>query len=616
MKRLMGCAVVAVGVLFACTVPEWNPEDRDCDAQSRCIEGYTCVAGMCRRNGEPLPGTATLTMELLPGPSTPDGGADFRYTDPLRPDARHRDEEVVVRVRASQALPDAGPLSVALKGVEGPESSHLRVGDCDAGPFCKEVTFGLWSPPLRAFRGEFTATASIRDSEGNTLTASTSIPVTRWKWSFAGKAGVIQTSPAIGAGGTVYFGTGGAEGRVFALAPEGVVRWSRVVGRVTSGPAVGAFVNGRERVYVSVDASAVHSTHTKVLVALSSEGALPIYGCSRQAEDSYATPLVLTTTRMSTDPADVETVVTQVELPKVGTEHAAQLVAFRPDDTGTNPCMEPIPSTDDSPPVFGGMVAHGLDVYATGYPGIQGFRFIADGWVKVPSATSNMPWEMSGLALSRNATHVVTAGADFDDSQSAVMRTLTNAGNPDAGVEYVAARGEPPIRDLVLGAADGGETLYFGHDAEDGALTAVGLVDMARLRSVPGAGVIPNAPVLGAAGVLYTASGPQSRGAEVSAWEASTLKLLWRLSDSVAPVAGWQSSSTVFSSPSPALDCARARSGSARDEELGTLYVPGADGVLYAIIVDSRGLDTNAPWPRFQHDARNTGNAATPLACP
>ncbi len=43
-----------------------------------------------------------------------------------------------------------------------------------------------------------------------------------------------------------------------------------------------------------------------------------------------------------------------------------------------------------------------------------------------------------------------------------------------------------------------------------------------------------------------------------------------------------------------------------------TGYVPAANGLLYAVILDGR-LDATAPWPKAFHDPRNTGNAATPL---
>ncbi len=39
-----------------------------------------------------------------------------------------------------------------------------------------------------------------------------------------------------------------------------------------------------------------------------------------------------------------------------------------------------------------------------------------------------------------------------------------------------------------------------------------------------------------------------------------------------------------------------------------TAYLAGADGTLYAIIVDG-ALDTSAPWPKAFHDPQNTSNA-------
>ncbi|WP_242360322.1 pyrrolo-quinoline quinone [Anaeromyxobacter sp. SG17] len=43
---------------------------------------------------------------------------------------------------------------------------------------------------------------------------------------------------------------------------------------------------------------------------------------------------------------------------------------------------------------------------------------------------------------------------------------------------------------------------------------------------------------------------------------------------------------------------------------MSTAYVAGADGKLYAVIVDGE-LDTSAPWPKAFHDPRNTNNAGT-----
>jgi outer membrane protein assembly factor BamB len=43
---------------------------------------------------------------------------------------------------------------------------------------------------------------------------------------------------------------------------------------------------------------------------------------------------------------------------------------------------------------------------------------------------------------------------------------------------------------------------------------------------------------------------------------------------------------------------------------MSTAYVSGADGKLYAVVVDGQ-LDTSAPWPKAFHDPRNTNNAGT-----
>ena len=50
---------------------------------------------------------------------------------------------------------------------------------------------------------------------------------------------------------------------------------------------------------------------------------------------------------------------------------------------------------------------------------------------------------------------------------------------------------------------------------------------------------------------------------------------------------------------------------------LGVLYVGSVSGSFYAIVVDSPGLESTAPWPKYQHDVRNTGNPTTPIqSCP
>ena len=65
------------------------------------------------------------------------------------------------------------------------------------------------------------------------------------------------------------------------------------------------------------------------------------------------------------------------------------------------------------------------------------------------------------------------------------------------------------------------------------------------------------------------------------------------------------------------LDCSRSSDGGVMSGMPGVLYAASQDGKVFAILVDSTGLDPSAPWPKYQHDSRNTGNPGTPITvCP
>ncbi|MEQ1731926.1 MAG: hypothetical protein ABL982_26425 [Vicinamibacterales bacterium] len=113
--------------------------------------------------------------------------------------------------------------------------------------------------------------------------------------------------------------------------------------------------------------------------------------------------------------------------------------------------------------------------------------------------------------------------------------------------------------------------------------------------SVPGA----TTPVLGNAGWVYATA---NDGLVVATDQALSVK--W--TKVLAPSLGGQ----VFASPT--LDCNRTRPGSGT----GIHYFATTTGWVVAYITDSPGLDVNAPWPKYQHDARNTGRVGLSVACP
>jgi hypothetical protein len=113
------------------------------------------------------------------------------------------------------------------------------------------------------------------------------------------------------------------------------------------------------------------------------------------------------------------------------------------------------------------------------------------------------------------------------------------------------------------------------------------------------------APAVGRGGNLYTVN----TDGEVRAWTPGSTAPLW--ATKLEPGAG------EATNLSPTLDCLREPSGQAVvNSRLGVLYVT-AETQVHAFIADSPGLDPEAPWPKYQHDARNTGNPDTPvLRCP
>jgi hypothetical protein len=123
------------------------------------------------------------------------------------------------------------------------------------------------------------------------------------------------------------------------------------------------------------------------------------------------------------------------------------------------------------------------------------------------------------------------------------------------------------------------------------------------------------APVLGNGGLLYAVGG----GGVLTVRRQSDLTEAWS--------GGLATASGVGGVAQMALDVYRDANGAkvcplAAGRTLGMLYVltkSGATATLHAIVVDSPGLDGTAPWPKYQRDNGNTGNANSDMSfwtCP
>jgi outer membrane protein assembly factor BamB len=165
--------------------------------------------------------------------------------------------------------------AVATIGVASPRDTLRFYGDNvqlvatardGLGNVVSSATFTWWSSNEPAVTVSGTGMATALASDTATIRASSGgqtgpvvVTASFLRWSFATGARV-STAPAVGADGTVYFGLPAYDDNVYALRPDGTVRWSFSTGYWVESVAVGA----AGAVYVSA-----HNLYT-----LSPDGAL------------------------------------------------------------------------------------------------------------------------------------------------------------------------------------------------------------------------------------------------------------------------------------------------------------------------------------------------------
>ena len=527
----------------------------------------------------------------------PDGGTS--YADPNPGGFSNpwpRDQQVPVELRTNEPNLDPGSVRVALRGTDNVPGTAVPVSrvtaGCDAG-FCGVAVVNLWEPRFDAFRGTLGLDVQGQDRAGNLGSTSPSAPqvnVTRWKWAFNVPGATISATPAVGEQGTVYLGTTAAsEGKVFALRSDGTKQWETPVGPV-AGLAVGAFDGGVESIYVAANTA----SNRAVLYALSStDGGTTVRCPSGTSEHTGQVRSAVAVTTTGTAPDLIET-----GMAIVNNAPNTRLYLIRPELSGSDQCVASNPgfglpnaSQDSSVAVNGTTL-----FYPTATASIVGYTIFGSAvdWTASTGATP-----VYGLALSGGT---LVGGASGAVATSGGLYSVPVTGGTTATLLSGTAGGR--IWNPIIGP--GGVNAFFGQDTGDaqGELEKYDLPNKTMARPpVPNVGVLRYAPALGSNEVLYTAA---SSDAVVTAWNANDFSQRWTVTLGAAA-----------SSASVTLDCARNASGAVAAGKPGTLYVP-AGGTLYAISADSPGLNRDAlAWPKFQHDARNTGNAATPITtCP
>jgi hypothetical protein len=558
---------------------------------------YTLVARYPEVPLESAPRTVTvdrtppaLTVTIAPPPvrPAPDGGTTYTDSDLANVTAYRRDEQAEVTVASTSSDVTSVQASVAIgsdPALSLGSVPSVPVDQCGGPPvaWCGKITVNLWEPQMNAFRETFAVQVVGEDDVGNQATARDSDRLTRWKWVHQIASGhAIRATPAIGPAGSIVVGTAlanGIDGKLVSLNHDGSKRWENPIGAVVSSPIVGRDNGGATPIYAAFRTSGGAELRT----LNSADGALANPSCGPYTAGTSVAAMTLASTLVA-EPASIESAVALVN------GSGGILVVYRP--LG-DPGVRCLPAAN----------AGGMN-FPSGISSIGTRVFYGD------SSGRLRGYEVGG------GTPITLPGWPIGDA-GVEMRALVHTGQELAG----GGPGITTAPSLVSVSPDGGQigwtiptggalwypvvdstgTLYAGRN-DDRLVTAT--TTPTTIDAFEAGGVIQSAPLLGQGNIVYYATASGTLTARMVSALSSELWSIGGLGDVEA---------------SPNIDCARGVGGSPLAARPGVLYLATNAPRIYAFVVDSRGIDTTAPWPKYQHDPRNTGNADTPLSeftCP
>jgi hypothetical protein len=419
-----------------------------------------------------------------------------------------------------------------------------------AGEWVAEVPLGEY--PFPHFSGPLQVTVTAEDQAGNAASSSTVVTVERLRWATAAEtvSPPQLTGPAVDGAGKVL--VGGSNARLYTFAPDGSAPSSVAVGSIAiaAAPSIGP---------------------TAIWVA-SQDGRI-------YALDAAGT--VLNAGGCNTSSLPVGTPALSAGSPEVsftGTTTAKALYAARAspllcDGTTIGDGFASSAVVAGTGNIFAATATSGGSVSVQRFTDPGTGLLTGDWQVSAGTGTeAHLAIDGAGRVL-LNPNGTLFAVTDGGTSGSAAALTTLSGRSVESPL--VLANG-----DIVVGAAGGKVHRVTAAGDPVWASPADLGSDVTGLAAAAAAG--PDDPVLHGVTVLGRLFALRADGSV--AWSASLASGALRF-PTIAP----------------------ARAG-----RLPTLYAGSADGKLYAVVVDT-GLDTTAPWPKAQHDIRNSGNAAAPL---
>ena len=527
------------------------------------------------------PPTFAVSLSVAPNYGPDDAG--FLVIDPteLRAGLPLVKKDEVVTLQVTSSASDIVSYGFSLRADAFWDAG--QPASCSAAAFCREYTVSLGPQPLGSFSRVVTADIVAIDQAGNmgALSDAGVMRASRWKWArrVLVSNDEFKAAPAINGDGDVFLGSRSSAGGVYRVTPSGFATQENSAGPIEAGLAIGRYDTGAEAVFFMTTNGGIQAL-----------GGGPTCGASATTNVGSLAILNDGAALGGLSPLLGIGVVAGNSRQLRGLEAGTGCAASSADVGGVASMAYP-----------GNVVIAGNSVwYAASNGDIRRYEFLTSVFGQGATVSSFGAGLLYGISLFDRGTSIAGGGG----AGVGRLFVVPSAGGAATGYNVNAHVGA-----VAVGA---GNALYAVTQsngfAEMGTLrrfdstgSQVAAVPPSAVISFP-AGAIPGAtsPVLGNGGWVYATG---NDGTVIAAGQSS-LDVRW-MKSLPATIAG-----TVFASPT--LDCNRTKPASGT----GIHYFVTSTGWLVAYIADSPGLDVMAPWPKYQHDARNTGSPSTSVGCP